>query len=75
MTITAVCHSVRVLCPCSGIAPGQPTKLELTLHIAVIHIAPPLNVVCGIGEDADEPDTSKRLHVIVVLIASQDHRN
>ena len=41
-----------VLCPCSGIVPGLPTKLDPTLHIALIHLAPPMIVVGG--EDADE---------------------
>ena len=62
---------VWVLCPCSGV-PGLPTKLEPTLHIALFQVNT-MDVVGG--EDADEPDTSKRLHVIVVLIATQDHQN
>ena len=49
---------VWVLCPCSGV-PGLPTELKPTLHIALIHIEPPI-VVVG-GEDADELDTGKTL--------------
>ena len=63
---------VWVLCPCSGV-PGLLTKLEPTLHIALFQV----NTMVAVGgKDADEPDTSKRLHVIVVLmIATQDHQN
>ena len=59
----------------SGHAPGLPTVLKPTLHTALVQVATPTGVVFGIGEDAEEPDTSKRwifcsyLHHMTVTVA------
>ena len=43
----------------SGTALGLPTDLKLTLHIALVQVA--MNTTAAGGEDAEEPETSKRL--------------
>ena len=44
--------------PWSGHAPGLPTELKLTLYTTLVQV--PTNTIVVGGEDAEEPDTSKR---------------
>ena len=41
-----------------GTAPGLPTDLKLTLHIALLQVTTAMDVVGG-WEDAEEPDIRK----------------
>ena len=60
---TLYCECIIIIAdfvlPCSGHVPGLPTELKPTLHTALVQVATPMGVVFLIGEDAEEPDTSK----------------
>ena len=43
----------------SGTAPGLPTDLKLTLHIALVRVTTTQDVVGWIGIDVTKPDISK----------------
>ena len=43
----------------SGTAPGLPTDLKLTLHIALVRVVTHMVVVLLRGVDAQEPDICK----------------
>ena len=42
----------------TGTAPELDTEVKPTLHIGIQEVTTPMDVVCGIGEDAEEPVTS-----------------
>ena len=54
--------------PWSGIAPGLPTDLKPTQHMALVQLVTPTVVVGPGGADAVELDTSKRSQMLCLYL-------